>query len=66
MVFDSNCKKCKTPFGKPLIGPLGGGGIIGMCQATITGFKCKSCGHWNDLQRRKGYKEHIAALKRKD
>jgi hypothetical protein len=22
-----------------------------------TGFRCKQCGHWNDLKRRKGYAE---------
>lgn len=22
---------------------------------VVTGYKCKSCGHWNNLKRRRGY-----------
>jgi hypothetical protein len=49
-VKDTSCRKCKAPM--PLILPVTNGVFVGR-QFTVTGYRCKNCGHWNDLKRRK-------------
>lgn len=53
MIFDSSCKKCRTAMkeGPRLIGAFAN------LPYTITGYRCDECGHWNDLKKRKGYKQ---------
>lgn len=49
MNADTNCRKCNTPMNAPPDDK----DVFGQFKLTITGFRCKKCGHWNDLKRRK-------------
>lgn len=40
------------PFQQPVSGRL-----MDYSRMTVTAYRC-DCGHWNDLKRRKGWKEH--------
>ncbi len=50
--MNTNCTKCRAPM--PPDPP--GMERMHVCWRS-TGFRCKQCGHWNDLKRRKGHAE---------
>lgn len=52
---DSSCRKCKAAM--RTLSKAQGIGSIHYARITITGYICEYCGHWNDLKRRKGWKE---------
>lgn len=50
---ESACSKCKaemTPLEKT-------SGVFGGLVMTVTGYLCQNCGHWNDLKRRKAWRQ---------
>lgn len=57
--MNSDCKKCRAP----MRAVPASSSFLGI--AIITGYRCKECGHWNDLKRRKGYVEWKAAQQHK-
>lgn len=48
------CTKCKAPMPPPptMRGPLAG------ARFMTTAYRCAKCDHWNDLKKRKGFKEY--------
>lgn len=50
--MNTACTKCKATDGERSFS-MGRFGIV-----LTTGYRCKHCGHWNDLTRRKGWKEY--------
>lgn len=56
------CSKCKMPMAPPtsVTGTLPIKSIsagIGLAEFTLIGFICENCGHFNDLKRRKSWRE---------
>lgn len=49
-VIDTSCRRCGAPM-KPVPQPSTNG-ILDRAKFTVTGYLC-SCGHWNNLKRRK-------------
>lgn len=54
--MNSDCKKCRAP----MRAVPASSSFLGIAIIT-TGYRCKECGHWNNLKRRKGYVEWKAA-----
>lgn len=52
IVFDTSCKKCKEPGGFDVNNEASQ-----RFKVKVTEYLCMACGHWNNLKRRKGYKE---------
>jgi hypothetical protein len=59
MTLGTECAKCLAAM--PELARVGGW----LGNMTITGFLCKECGHWNDLKRRKWWKENPTAAGKK-
>lgn len=52
-VFNSDCRKCRAPM-PPLPAPKGRS-PIDRAPFIPTGFCCDACGHYNNIQSRKGF-----------
>lgn len=55
--MNTNCSKCNAemPPDKPVDFLIFKG-----VKAITTGYRCKQCGHWNSLNRRKGWSDYKA------
>lgn len=49
---DTDCRKCKATMPAVANAPISSGPFAG-AKFTVTGYRCKACGHWNNLKRRK-------------
>jgi len=48
---DTACSKCGARM--PQFTPVKNASPINMMKMTITAYRCDTCGHWNNLKRRK-------------
>lgn len=53
-MLTTECSKCKAEM--PALARASSG-FLAHTKMTITGYLCKECGHWNDLKRRKWFRD---------
>lgn len=52
----TECSKCQAAMPPPKQPPASESPWPGHAAVfVVTGYKCKACGHFNDLKRRRGY-----------
>lgn len=58
-VLGTECAKCyaEMPALARASSGIGAGVFANKVEMIITGYLCKECGHWNNLKRRKWFKE---------
>lgn len=54
---DTSCRKCGAKMDDAVMPVPQSPGPLGRLPFTITAYRCKKCGHWNDLKSRKANKK---------
>jgi cbb3-type cytochrome oxidase cytochrome c subunit len=55
MSFDTSCRQCHALMPRA---PQAPDRDRFAAAVVLTEYRCDECGHWNDLKRRKGWKEY--------
>lgn len=55
---DTDCRKCKAPMPPP---PQPAKGFLLGVEFKVTAYRCRECGHLNNLNRRKQTPAGVAA-----